>query len=64
LADIDQHDNVLDSEHADLDFDDASSKGNYVAADSAPTKRSHRKRSCADSDDSYSQIFEQLKDVK
>jgi hypothetical protein len=54
-----QHDNVLDSEHVDLDFDEASSKGKDVtSSDSASAKRSHRKRSCTDSKYTYSLIFE------
>jgi hypothetical protein len=58
FADID------DSEHVDLDFDDASSKEKDVASsNSASAKRSHRKRSRADSEDTYSSIAEQLKDV-
>ncbi|GLT72122.1 hypothetical protein SLA2020_440790 [Shorea laevis] len=64
FADIDQNDDALDSEHVDLDFDDASSKGKDVASsNSTSTKRSHRKRSRADSEDGYSQISEQLKEV-
>jgi hypothetical protein len=62
--DIEQRDSIHDLEHVDLDFDDVSSKGKYVASlDSGSTKRSHRKRSRGDSEDSYSVIFEKLRDV-
>ena len=62
--DIEQHDNVLDSEHVDLDFDDASSKGKYVAySDLGSTKRSHRKRSRGNIEYSYSAISKQLGEI-
>lgn len=48
----------------DLDFDEVSSKEKYVASfNSTSAKRSQRKGSSADSEDSYSQSFEQLKEV-
>jgi hypothetical protein len=61
---IEQHDNVLDSEHVDLDFDDASSKGKYVAfSNSGSTKRSYWKRSRGDIEDSYLAISKQLGEI-
>ena len=51
-------------EHGYFEFNDASSKGNDVSfSNSASTKISHKKRSCNDSEDSYSAISKQLKDV-
>jgi hypothetical protein len=59
--DVVQHNNVHD---LDLDFDDVSSKGKYVASsDSCSNKRSHRKRSRDDNEDSYNFISEKLGDV-
>jgi hypothetical protein len=64
FANIDQFDNVLDSEHVDLDFDKVSSKGKDVASsDFVAAKGSHRKRSRADSEDTYGLISKQLKKV-
>lgn len=63
FTDVVQHDNILDSD-LDLDFDDVSSKGKYVASsDSGSTKRSHRKRSRDDSEDGYNLISEKLGEV-
>ena len=63
FTDIVRHDNVLNS-NLDLDFDDVSSKGKYVASsDSGSTKRSHRKRSRDDSEDRYKLISKKLGDV-
>jgi hypothetical protein len=51
-------------EHSYLEFDDASSKGkDATSSDSASTKRSHKKRSRDDSENSYSVIYEWLKEV-
>jgi hypothetical protein len=59
--DVVQHNNVYD---LDLDFDDVSSKGKYVASsNSGSNKRSHRKRSCDDNEDSYNFIAKKLGDV-